>query len=49
MNKAAQTLGRLGRGIKKRITQADSEARAARLAIARRKRWQAKTEKQTER
>jgi hypothetical protein len=39
MNKAAQQLGRLARGKKKRISQAERKRRADRLAKARKKRW----------
>ncbi len=39
MNKAAQALGRLARGVPKKISPAESAARRARLAAARAKRW----------
>jgi hypothetical protein len=39
MNKAAQQLGRLGRGKKKTITLAERKRRAERMAEARKKRW----------
>ena len=38
-NKAAQELGRLGRGKPKTLTQAERKRRADRLADARKKRW----------
>lgn len=39
MNKAAQELGRLGKGKPKRITEEERKRRADRLANARLKRW----------
>jgi hypothetical protein len=39
MNKAAQALGRLGRGKPKRISQAERQRRRQRLAEARKLRW----------
>jgi len=39
MNKAAQTLGRLGKGHKKTLTQAERKRRSERLAVARVARW----------
>ncbi len=42
MNKAAQQLGRLGRGKKKAISLAERKRRRERLAEARKKRWDKK-------
>ena len=39
MNKAAQELGRLGKGKRKTLTKAERKRRAERLAKAREKRW----------
>jgi hypothetical protein len=39
MNKAAQQLGRLGKGKKKTLAQEEIERRKKRLADAREKRW----------
>ena len=39
-NKAAQALGRLGKGKKKTLTNAERKRRAARLAQARALRWE---------
>jgi len=39
MNKAAQQLGRLGKGKPKTLTKAERKRRAERLAEARKKRW----------
>jgi len=39
MNRAAQALGRLGKGKPKRLTQAERRRRAKALAKARLKRW----------
>ena len=39
MNKAAQELGRLGKGKPKTLTKAERKRRAERLAGARKKRW----------
>ena len=39
MNKAAQKLGRLGRGKKKTLTAAERERRRAHLARVRKRRW----------
>ena len=39
MNKAAQELGRLGKGKPKTLTKAERKRRAERLAKAREKRW----------
>lgn len=39
MNKSAQTLGRLAKGIPKKFSAAERARRAARLAVARAKRW----------
>lgn len=39
MNKAAQSLGRLAKGVPKNYTAAEIERRKARLRAARAKRW----------
>jgi len=39
INKAAQALGRLNKGIKKNLTKAERKRRSQRLAEARKKRW----------
>jgi hypothetical protein len=39
MNRAAQALGRLARGVPKSYTPAELERRKQRLALARAKRW----------
>jgi len=39
INKAAQELGRLGKGKPKTLTKAERKRRAERLAEARKKRW----------
>ena len=39
MNKAAQELGRMGKGKAKTLTQAERKRRARRLAEARKTRW----------
>lgn len=39
MNKAAQELGRMGKGKAKTLTQAERKRRAQRLAEARKHRW----------
>jgi hypothetical protein len=39
MNKAAQALGRLGRGKRKTLTHAERRRRARSLALARQNRW----------
>ena len=39
MNKAAQALGRMGKGKAKTLTQAERKRRARRLAEARKARW----------
>lgn len=39
MNKAAQALGRLARGVKKNLTEWEREARRRRMAEARAFRW----------
>ncbi len=39
MNKAAQALGRLGKGVKKRLSEAEIKRRSERLKEARTKRW----------
>ena len=39
MNRAAQQLGRMGRGKPKTLTQAERKRRARRLAEARKARW----------
>jgi hypothetical protein len=39
MNKAAQALGRMGKGKPKTLTKAERKRRAERLAKAREKRW----------
>ena len=41
-NKAAQELGRLGKGKPKTLTKAERKRRAERLADARKKRWASK-------
>lgn len=42
INKAAQALGRLGKGVPKTITLAERKRRAERLAAVRVKRWPVK-------
>lgn len=42
MNKAAQALGRLGKGKRKTLTKAERKRRAERIAEARKKRWPVK-------
>jgi hypothetical protein len=44
MNKAAQALGRLAKGVPKTFTKAERERRRLRLAAVRAKRWPAKAE-----
>jgi hypothetical protein len=44
MNKAAQQLGRLAKGVPKKITEAERQARRERAAKARESRWKTKTE-----
>ena len=39
MNKAAQALGRMGKGKAKTLTQAERKRRGKRLAEARKRRW----------
>lgn len=39
MNKAASTLGKLGKGIPKTISNAERKRRSERMAKAREKRW----------
>ena len=39
MNRAAQALGRLARGVRKSLTDAERKRRAEALAKARTKRW----------
>jgi hypothetical protein len=39
MNKAAQSLGRLARGVPKKYSSAEIQRRTKRLAEARKKRW----------
>jgi len=39
MNKAAQALGRLAKGVKKTLTREEIEKRTKRLTEARKKRW----------
>ena len=46
MNKAAQELGRLGKGKPKTLTAAERKRRAVRLAEARKKRWGVKRRNQ---
>ena len=46
MNKAAQELGRLGKGKPKTLTQAERKRRAQRLAKARLRRWATKGDDQ---
>ena len=48
-NKAAQVLGRLGKGKPKTITKAERKRRADRLAKAREKRWADKANDQVDR
>lgn len=42
MNKAAQSLGRMGKGVPKTLTAKERRRRAVSLAAARKKRWPAK-------
>ena len=39
MNRAASALGKMAKGVPKKITEAESKARALRVAEARKKRW----------
>lgn len=39
MNKAAQQLGKMARGVQKTLTKAERKRRSKRLALARAKRW----------
>jgi len=39
MNEHAQALGRMGKGVKHKITPEERKARAVRAAVARRSRW----------
>ena len=39
VNEHAQAMGRMGRGVKKTLTQAERDRRSERLAVARLSRW----------
>lgn len=43
MNRAAQQIGRLAKGVPKTLTKAERARRAKSLAVARAKRWPAKS------
>lgn len=45
MNRAAQALGRMAKGVPKTFSASDLDARKARLALARAKRWAGHTKK----
>ena len=48
VNKAAQALGRMGKGKPKTLTQAERKRRARRLAEARKARWPSTSNKDLE-